>query len=72
MLGFPILYCKGMRPMMFQLSGFCLNPKMIKKNRVKQKSCDCLEVGMGPTNRHPGYSPKGPKKPPIRRYLGLG
>ena len=23
MLGFPILYCKGMRPMMFQLSGFC-------------------------------------------------
>ena len=22
MLGFPILYCKGMRPMMFQLSGF--------------------------------------------------
>ena len=25
MLGFPILYCKGMRPMMFQLSGFCYN-----------------------------------------------
>ena len=23
MLGFPILSCKGMRPMMFQLSGFC-------------------------------------------------
>ena len=23
MLGFPILDCKGMRPMMFQLSGFC-------------------------------------------------
>ena len=23
MLGFPILYCMGMRPMMFQLSGFC-------------------------------------------------
>ena len=23
MLGFPILYCQGMRPMMFQLSGFC-------------------------------------------------
>ena len=23
MLGFPILYCKGMRPMMFQLSRFC-------------------------------------------------
>ena len=23
MLGLPILYCKGMRPMMFQLSGFC-------------------------------------------------
>ena len=23
MLGFPILYFKGMRPMMFQLSGFC-------------------------------------------------
>ena len=23
MLGFPILYCKGMRPVMFQLSGFC-------------------------------------------------
>ena len=22
MLGFPIHYCKGMRPMMFQLSGF--------------------------------------------------
>ena len=22
MLGFPILYCKGMRPMMLQLSGF--------------------------------------------------
>ena len=34
MLGFPILYCKGMRPMMFQLSGFCyrglsnLNPQL--------------------------------------------
>ena len=33
MLGFLILYCKGMRPMMFQLSGFyckvhpCKNPK---------------------------------------------
>ena len=23
MLGFPILCCKGMSPMMFQLSGFC-------------------------------------------------
>ena len=23
MLGLPKLYCKGMRPMMFQLSGFC-------------------------------------------------
>ena len=23
MLGFPILYCKGMRIVMFQLSGFC-------------------------------------------------
>ena len=23
MLGFPILHCKGMRPMMFQLSSFC-------------------------------------------------
>ena len=29
MLGFPLLYCKGMRPMMFQLSGFwyILKPK---------------------------------------------
>ena len=27
MLGFPILYCKGMRPMMFQLSSFCYSPK---------------------------------------------
>ena len=25
MLGFPILYCKGMRSMMFQLSGFCFS-----------------------------------------------
>ena len=27
MLGFPILYCKGMRSMMFQLSGFCYTPE---------------------------------------------
>ena len=26
MLGFRILYCKGMRPMMFQLSGFYCKP----------------------------------------------
>ena len=26
MLGVPILYCMGMRPMMFQLSGFCYKP----------------------------------------------
>ena len=29
MLGFPILYCKGMRPMMFQLSGFCYRTKFM-------------------------------------------
>ena len=34
MLGFPILYCKGMRPMMFQLSGFCYTSR---KETLTQK-----------------------------------
>ena len=53
MLGFPILDCKGMRPMMFQLSGFCysiilpqnpprpLNPNLNPNNlgRASPKRC---------------------------------
>ena len=31
MLGFPILYCKVMRPMMFQLSGFCYKSSAVRQ-----------------------------------------
>ena len=34
MLGFPILYCTGMRPMMFQLSGFCYTAKRMPVEAV--------------------------------------
>ena len=30
MLGFPILYCKGMRILMFQLSGFYYSSEMLE------------------------------------------
>ena len=44
MLGFPILYCKGMRPMMFQLSGFCCRPsqanEMISEIPALGLECD--------------------------------
>ena len=38
MLGFPILYCKGMWPMMFQLSGFCYRLWKCLGNCISMKS----------------------------------
>ena len=37
MLGFPILYCKGKRPMMFQLSGFCYMLHQASKQVILQE-----------------------------------
>ena len=41
MLGFPILYCKGMRPMRFQLSGFCYKTERDSKAPVATSTRRC-------------------------------
>ena len=47
MLGFPILYCKGMRPMMFQLSGFCYKALSPNSKQVMRPSISISPAATG-------------------------
>ena len=66
MLGFPILYCKGVRPMMLQLSGFCYKGRGEKQSRRFRKRVD---PGLKAESEQIAYLP-GPSFCPQIRVCG--
>ena len=73
MLGFPILYCKGMRPVMFQLSGFCyITPSLQARPALGDTSTKCTHFGVLWSLRVEEFRLKGSKEGFQVFMLGVG